>query len=161
LELVNDQTPILNIHNKEFLVIKEGFAKDMFEVIKIVNRSFFKTIDEHINKIQGKLKIKINKIDLSVCDDIFPMYQQIEIFETPSHLTVELLKHQVIGLEESNICNMLSAIQYTYDADNINDDHTYSIDPYISQEASEEEIKQGLRLKLGLISTKVAAKLGE
>jgi hypothetical protein len=39
--------------------------------------------------------------------------------------------------------------------------HTYSIDPFVSESATDYQFKQNLWTRLGIISTRWAAKLGE
>jgi hypothetical protein len=43
----------------------------------------------------------------------------------------------------------------------LNNEYTYSIDAYISEEINNEQVKHSAWIKLGLISTKWAAKIGE
>lgn len=156
LDYVNEQVPVINKYDEKFLSITEATSLDLKKCLMIVFKKFSSDI---CNIIKNK-NINVDKINLNVNDDLFECIGLVnfDLFQLP--FKFELLRNEIVGLEEKNVCNILSSINYIYDLQTIGE-FEYSIDNYVSQEAYLTQTKQNFLLKLGLISTKWAAKLGE
>jgi hypothetical protein len=149
LDLVNEHVPVINKYSEILFQIREATSYDIKRcLIKVVNK-FLNEVSEIINKT----KINHDKIFLNVNDDLFFAINSINFDFLKTTYKFELMKTEIIGLEEKNVCNLLASIDYVYNLQK-NSDFIYSVDNYVSQEISSSQTKQNFLLKLGLISTK-------
>lgn len=156
LNYVNEQIGLINKYDEKFLSITEINSFDMKKCLVIV---FKKIINDIYNTIICKIN-NANKIYLNVNDEMFNCIDLINFDLLKLPIEIELLRNDIIGLEEKNVYNLLSSINYVYEMQMLGE-FEYSIDNFVSQEMSFAQTKQNILLKLGLISTKWAAKLGE
>jgi hypothetical protein len=144
LQEVNDQICLVNIHSEEFLVVKEINYKCFNECVKLCVYRFFKKIETFIENICQSEHAKINKVYM-VCTD-----SAINVFNDncPSMLCgqyeIGMLKCHIIGLEDVNIISAISALNYVYNEQEESGKYVYSVDEYVSEEASEIQARQSL-----------------
>jgi hypothetical protein len=155
LNYVNEPIAVINKYNEQFLAIKEATSFDVKKCLTHCLRLFLSNIFSVLTTTY-----EVNSVLLNVNDFLFEAIQTINFELLNLKYKCELVKNNVIGLEEKNVCCLLSSINYVYESQSINE-FKFSIDDYVSQEISINQIKQNILLKLGLISTKWAAKLGE
>ena len=75
---------------------------------------------------------------------------------------IKFLENNVIGLENENNSYLLSAINDALVENNsLDSDQKCSIDPFILEDISSKQYQQKVIIKLGIISTNFAAKLGQ
>lgn len=156
LDYVNEQVTLINKYTENFLSITEATSSDLKKCLTMSIKKLLCDVADSINARE----LKIDKVRLNVNDELFSCISLINLNLLKLPLKFELLRNDIVGLEEKNVCNLLASINYVYELQK-NGEFEFSIDDFVSQEISIAQTKQNILLKLGLISTRWAAKLEE
>jgi hypothetical protein len=142
---VNEDTTLLHKYSDEFLTISEANVKSLSTALKITSKRLFKDIEVELASLKEKCHSNFNKVYLNVVDALTYAFKEACPITTIQSIPVEILTNTVIGLEDYAVNNMLAAAAYTYNHQTTTRDyHTYSIDPFLSQKASNYQFKQNL-----------------
>jgi hypothetical protein len=148
LDLINgvdEETVLLHKHAKDFLTIHEANVTSLSMTLKICSKRLFKEIDQCLMEMKNKFHINFNKVYLNVAESLVFAFREACPRTSVDGLPIEVLTNTVIGLEDYAANNMLAAIAYVNNQQShINDMHTYSIDPFVSESATDYQFKQNL-----------------
>lgn len=159
---VNEETVLLHKHSCEFLTIQEADVHSLSTALKITSKRLFKEVEQMLGDMRTKCHSNFNKVYLNIVESLVYAFKEACPRNTIDDLPIEVLTNTVVGLEDYAANNMLAAISYIHNLQSQSDEyHTYSIDPFVSQKAANYQFKQHLWTRLGIISTRWAAKLGE
>jgi hypothetical protein len=158
----NQEASLINIHTKNFLQYKDITNYGISNVLKIVNKLFIEKITPIILSLRVKLKSNFNKIIFNTNDELHDIFNIACRKALDNGMIIENIDNNIIGLESCAINNMLASVKYVYrEQTSLYDHHLYSVDPYTQSNVSLNQMRKGLAIKLGIISTNFAAKLGE
>jgi hypothetical protein len=156
LNYVNEPITLINKYSEQFLEIQEASSYDVKKCLGYSLKRFL----INISNIITSTNYQFSKVWINANDELFEPIKLINLDLLKLPYQHELIKNDVIGLEEKNVCGLLCSANYVYYSQ-VTNEFKFSIDEYVSQEISISQTKQNILIKLGLISTKWAAKLGE
>jgi hypothetical protein len=136
-----DDLTVVNVYDEHFLHLKEATVQNIKQVAKLEVRNVFTYIEKTITALKNKHITNFTQMNLNVNDDLVDLFDFYCPEVIGNGLIVSLLKNDTIGLEDYNINNILNAVQYVYNEQTLNNEYTYSIDAYISEEINNEQVK--------------------
>lgn len=154
ISLVDSSISIVNIHKDSFLNIKVATVGALNNYIKYVNNKFMETFNNRITNISSRTRLTYD--NLFICGN----NMATKLLDQSKDIVYEKFANDVIGIEDKNLVNLLGAIEYTYATQKTRDMIQYSIDPYISQNVYSSQLRKEILIKVGIVTTKWAAKLG-
>jgi hypothetical protein len=142
---VDKDTVLLHKHTSEFLTIKEANVQSIATALKITSKNLFHEIDAVLIEMKTKCHTDFAKVYLNVAESLVYAFRDVCPLRTIDNLAIQVLTNTVIGLEDYAVNNMLAATTYVYNLQTqTNEFHTYSIDPFISEQTSDYQFKQNL-----------------
>jgi low affinity Fe/Cu permease len=142
---VDEDIVLLHKHRSEFLTIQEATVNSLLSALKIVSKRLFKEIDGELAKLRDKRRSNFTKVYLNLIGTLTQPFAKACPRSTIDNIPIEIITNNVVGLEDYAINNMLAAVAYVHNTQtNTKEHHTYSVDPYISQRASNYQFKQNL-----------------
>jgi hypothetical protein len=138
-----DDLPLINIYDEKFLYLKEVTVKHMKLALKNIIANVFTQVERLINNLQSKYTTIFVQANLNVNDDLVSLFQINCPKVIGNGLIISMLKNEIIGLEDYNVNNILSAVQYV-DLEQPIEEKTYSIDSFISEEINNQQVKQSI-----------------
>jgi hypothetical protein len=152
---VDDKTVLMHKHTNEFLTVQEANVNSVSTALKISSKRLFREIDVVLAEMKKKYHINFSKVYLNVAEALVYAFREACPHTAVDDTPIEVLTNTVIGLEDYAANNMLAAIAYVHNLQTQTNEYlTYSIDPFVSQKASDYQFKQNLWTKLGIISTR-------
>ena len=149
---------IVNHHQDTYLAIAQCSISNLF---KLVNKSIIEQFDRISSQFQEH---HFSEVILTCCNKFHDVYKLINDI-SPIKINgtaIKFLENNVIGLENENNSYLLSAINDALVENNsLDSDQKCSIDPFILEDISSKQYQQKVIIKLGIISTNFAAKLGQ
>jgi hypothetical protein len=136
-----DDLTVANVYDETFLHLKEATIQNVKQIAKAKVKNVFNCIEKTIVTLRNKHVTNFTQINLNVNDDLVDLFDFYCPEVIGNGLIISLLKNDVIGLEDYNINNILSAVQYVYNEQAQGNEHTYSIDAYLSEELNNEQVK--------------------
>jgi cell division ATPase FtsA len=134
--------PLINVYDEHFLHLKEATIQNIQQVSKLVIHNVFADIEKIIIELRNKYATNFTQVNLNVNDDVVDLFSFYCPEVMGNGLIINLIKNDVIGLEDYNANNILSAMQYVYNEQTKSNQYIYSIDAYISEEINNEQVKR-------------------
>jgi cell division ATPase FtsA len=138
----HDDLALINVYDERFLLLKEATAQNIQQVSKSVIQNVFTDIEKIVIELRNKYATNFTQINLNVNDDVVDLFNCYCPEVIGNGLIINLIKNDVIGLEDYNANNILSAMQYVYNEQTKINQYIYSIDAYISEEINNEQVKR-------------------
>jgi hypothetical protein len=143
----DNSIPVIEYYDKNFLSCKE-VTSAVFS--KILNNSVKKFTDEIYKKIDVT---SINNIIINGNDKVFEMLKvcaKLSFDEIP----VEYVTNDVMFLSDRNVGLLVDAFKFVKNEQREYSDHVeYSIDAYVDNTLVNNQLKQNILVKIGIIST--------
>ena len=154
VNLVDNSIGLINIHKPDFLGVKVATASALTAYIKMISKNYLDAFNSRISAITARINLNY--------DNMYINSNNIgkSILSLTNDNNEYFFKTNIIGIEDKNIANLIGAINYVNSIQKQTDQIVYSIDPYVSENLENEQFKDNLLLKIGIITTKWAAKLG-
>lgn len=175
--LINNKTVLNIIKNIDFSCFEKYdfplttiFHNRYLSINQINSKKMQTIINNGVNKLKNILENEIRKS----CDEIKTYYQN-HIYINTNDISQSIFSNnlknvffngvkmkeidckKIIGINKAKSSECTAFINW-YEKNN---QYTkYSIDPFVSQDVTSEQIKKDLIIKLGIITTKLSAKLG-
>ena len=155
INIVDSSTSLINVHKPKFLNLMCASAGELTKYVKIINQKFINTIQNKIDDILCR------KNELSY-DHIYLNANNMgySLLDISTNINYEFFRTNIIGIDDNNIDVLVGSIEHTYNIQKTKKHIKYSIDPYVSQEYVNKNVKRDVLLNIGLITTKWSAKLG-
>jgi hypothetical protein len=147
----NENVPVINRFSEKYLDVVEVTKDNVKSAINIVMSKF-------INGIV-KANTDVNKLIINFNDDMFELNRTTRFDKFPN---VNVVSNDIILMKNENISLLVDCfnliknkqLQYTNHVE-------YSIDAYIDNTIINDQFRKNILVKLGIMSTSWAAKLGE
>lgn len=154
IKLVDTNVSIVNIHKEDFLNLKVATAGAFISYINYTNKKFIELINNRINNILSRIQLSYDNMYINANNMANKFLDQLV---NPQFKTFD---NNIIGIEDKNLNAMLGAVDYINATQKAKNHIKYSVDPYVSQNTFNDQLKKEILLKVGVITTKWAAKLG-
>lgn len=148
---LNDDQPIINYFENQFLAIKQLKISDLKKLIYQWVQTYFDVINKAIQKFDLK------KIVFNTNHPVNYLFNYIinESLIKINDVVITCLNENILGVDTYNLFACLYAIN------NASGLETCSIDPYAPEEITSRQFHRNLIVKFGIISTQISAKLGQ
>lgn len=156
-QILAKNTNIFSLLKNSFCDVKKYYVTDVFNTIKDLLNNFFDKIYsnvisvelENLNKKQANINIFSNSFDVRYFTYI-----------NKNNINIDIPISNFIGATNKNINNIFGSIILYNNLVKKYNNFKYSIDPFISQKINNQNLKNEILIKFGIISTRLSAKLG-